>query len=276
MRRNPLTGYELYGDTSPARLSPPLRMLVGKNAKAVYAKELEGVPFPLRLVVVVLDSSVRGERFREAVTHNLSVAMREAALTGDNIVVSVIPEMDPNVPQERDPRGSPFRVSPMTPFTVLHRMYDAIIAGNGSSMAEIMGPFASTYSDLYKANKDLEFEAATLARDTLINTGRSRSANEHMLLNSQVLSVGVETAAGRMGVLGDPTQVLADLFALRSKTGRWGYNWQAQPNLKGPDYAITAFSPKMMAARQAFSDTGVEFISDLISGLKWGGYAFSI
>jgi len=257
-------------------MSPPYRMLVSKNAKAVYTRELEGVPYPLRLVVVIVDARVTGQKFRDVETENLSVAMEYAEREGDNIAVAVTREEDPQSPTPRVPRGSPLRLSPMTPFAVLHRMYDAIIAGNGSSMAEIMGPFASTYSDLYKANKDLEFEAATLARDTLITTGRFRSANEHMLLNSQILSVGVETAAGRMGVLGDPTQVLADLFALRSKTGRWGYNCQAQPNIKGPDYAITAFSPKMMAARQAFSDTGVEFISDLISGLKWGGYAFSI
>ena len=276
MRRNPLTGYELHGATSPARLSPPLRMLVGKNAKAVYTKELEGVPFPMRLVVVVLDSSVRGERFREAVTHNLSVAMREAALTGDNIVVSVIPEMDPNVPQERDQRGSPFRVSPMTPFTVLHRMYDAIIGDSASSMSEILGPNARKYSDLYDANKNLELQAGTLANDVLNKTQRYRSSRERDILTAKILSVGVNTAAGRMGVLGDPTQVLADLFALRAKTGRWDYNWNEQPSIKGPDYAITAWSPKMLAARQAFSDTGVEFISDIIFGLSWGGHAFAI
>ena len=276
MRRNPLTGYELHGDTSPARLSPPQRVLIGKNAKAVYTKELEGVPFPLRLVVVVLDSSVRGERFREAVSHNLSVAMQEAARTGENVVVSVIPEMDPNVPQEREPRGSPFRVSPMTPFAVLHRMYDAIIGGSGSSLAEIMGPSARKYSDLYKANKDLEYEAAILASDVLNKTQRYRSSRERDILTAKILSVGVNTAAGRMGVLGDATQVLADLFALRAKTGRWDYNWNAQPDIKGPDYAITAWSPKMLAAREAFSDNGVEFISDIIYGLSWGGYAFAI
>ena len=93
---------------------------------------------------------------------------------------------------------------------------------------------------------------------------------------AQLMSSGVDTAAGRLGALGDGTQVLADLFALKAKTGRWGYNPYAPPRIDPKFGTLTSWPPQVLQARIAFDEAAQHYLAALIRGLSEYGHAFLI
>jgi hypothetical protein len=104
--------------------------------------------------------------------------------------------------QPLETKGSPFRETPWTPFTLLHRLGDEL-AGADVTMSKV--PFLQKMQ-----------EAEEKAFDRL----QPRNIQEVDAL----LYKGINTQAGRLGLLNSYDQAASDLFAKYLLTGRFDYN----------------------------------------------------
>jgi hypothetical protein len=240
MRRNPLEGMTVEGSVAPSRAAEEHRPLVNRNAVALYTKALEGVPFNLHLLVVGLPAGTTAPGNSDP----LFVATRRQAQaiankTLANVAFTFVPERGEDAPP-RAPRGSAFRASPYTPFTVLHRMVDSVIGGEGPSWRELVPDHlrrALPVDRLYRLAELYDMQSRRLGYE-LARRGVSADRPQ---IDSAIMSAGVDTSAGRMGVVGNSAQVLADLFALRAKTGRWGFEPEAPLIVNGIPVAWPEF-----------------------------------
>jgi hypothetical protein len=213
---------------SPAKAEPPFVVLVKAGAEAKYKEVYNRVDLPL--AVVLRESRWDGdrgsrilrlpetrssvpfyllERSRRAVKQHKEDAALAQKLNAVLLVVSVPGRDGP----QNEPRGSAGRVSPYTPFVLLHRIGDFL--RQESSEAKGAGQLAKAGKYL----RDVE-EKRLLAHgdeDFYEVTGG----------DPLLLSKGVDTAAGRMGVLVD---VDSDLFAKWLLTGRFAYNPDSPPS----------------------------------------------
>lgn len=283
-RPNPLTGFDRLQRAAetltPGRVFAAYRPLFLPDAGAIYDKELAIVPFPLRIVVVASpnflnpDGTVRA-RERERFVQGLVDQAEEYVLgSGENIALMFISDVRPGAVAQPS-RGSPLRTSPFTPFTILHRMWDVTRTGNGPSYGDLVPREVRPVpvGDLGREETNLNTLTWNLAGRIYKDTrGAERSDSD--LIQAQLFSAGVDTAAGRMGVLGDANQVLADLFALRSKTGRWGYDPYALPTLNPKYGAVNKWPADLLDARIRFNYTAQAVIDSMIEGLSGGGFVF--
>lgn len=286
-RSNPLTGFDRLQEgaepLTPGRVFASFRPLLLPKAGEVYDKELAAVPFPLRIVVVEAPNfrDSRGNvRTRERDRFVLAVmeeAERFVVGSGENIALLILEEDVSRGSAARVQRGSPFRTSPFTAFTILHRMWDSMAAGNGPSVSDVVPEEMRSYvpGAVFRADADLSNTTQRLVEHIYKGT-KGATRDDRPLIAAQLFSAGVNTAAGRMGVLGDADQALADLFALRAKTGRWGYDPYALPTLNPKYGSISKWPEDILAARIAYNQVAQALVDDMIEGLRGGGFVFLI
>jgi hypothetical protein len=134
-------------------------------------------------------------------------------------------------------RGRFERITPYTPFTLLHRLgdeiQDFIIANENDGPEKVWDEIQENYLNAVR-------------HELLFGEKSNLSAEEkqmHWKAALQALHKGVDTAAGRMGVLPDSTQSLSDLFAKYLMTGQIAYN---PPETKDPKLAAYYKAVKAM------------------------------
>ena len=199
LRLNPLVGWEdTSGRTSRDAFEPQVPLLQ-KGAKERYAEVYNKVGLPISVLLKkgrTEDRDTSGEG-----AWDLAVA------TSSILLVIPISERDrgPLYREAGQQRGSSDRVAPFTPFMLLHRLADASIESRG--VRPLLAPFFVAYENAY-------------ARTGM----RNRPAPER----ARFLSRGVDTAAGRMGVLTE--DFVSDLFAKYLLTGRIAYSPNVPPS----------------------------------------------
>ena len=241
---NPLVGWEDLSGTSPAKAEPPFVVLVKSGAEAKYKEVYNRVDLPL--AVVLRESRWDGDRgsrllhlpetrpgklpmseqSRRAVKQHKEDAALAQKLNAVLLVVSVPGRDGP----QNEPRGSADRVSPYTPFVLLHRIGDFLRQVSSETTGALRYRLGLnkgmsttvTAGELAKAGKYLR----DIKKKRLLAHG-DEDLYEVIGEDPVLLSKGVDTAAGRMGVLVD---VDSDLFAKWLLTGRFAYNPDSPPS----------------------------------------------
>lgn len=213
LRLNPLVGWEDMSGMSPATAWEPLAALVKPGAEAKYAEVYNRVGLPLAVVLEWGGNLSRSTRFLAQQAESTQIAKRL------NAIVLSIPinkrEHKPYYATPHQRRGSMFRISPYTPFVLLHRL--------GDMMAdEVWRPRPGLL-----AVKEMQEE---------LNDAQQEWGGN--------LSRGVDTAAGRMGVLG--RDYLSDLWAKWLLTGRVAYSPTNPPPRVRKKRTSATWSPNML------------------------------
>jgi len=203
LRLNPLVGWEdTSGRTSRDALEPHVP-LVQKGAEARYAEVYNKVNLPIAVVLRPPDwfngapFGTRPTTDKERREWNTDQAVANK-LSSILLVVAVgARESRPFYTQEGQARGQRLRETPFTPFTLLHRLSDE------SQPSYVFTPEMERISRSYQ---DARYKLIGFAED---------------IAGLRLLSRGVDTAAGRMGILAD---VESDLFAKYLLTGRIAYS----------------------------------------------------
>jgi hypothetical protein len=215
LRLNPLVGWEDASGIEPRRAKEPHAVLVKPGAEAKYAEVYNRVGLPL---VVALhpdnpppyswepDREARVAAWGQAHTRR-DVADKQMAKRLNAIVLSIEVKGRGSEPFYATPdqrRGSSDRLSPYTPFVLLHRL-----------------------GDMVRLNADHP-AASKMVAELSWAAGRWRNVLYKGTSSSDTyLSRGVDTAAGRMGVIDD--DYLSDLWAKWLLTGRVAYSATTPP-----------------------------------------------
>lgn len=208
MRRNPLVGWETHADTSALRT--PFRVLLQPDAQARFGLSFSKVDFPIYVYVFV--SKTYGSSLFSFgigdVEKNVVSYLREVAKKKNAIVLCVIagegsPAKDARSKDDTQLRKTQ-RITPYTPFTLLHRLHDRISQATGGRFAwnrrDVISDAQTTWLwDKFPGASMYDAEVAAAA------------------------SKGVDTAAGRAGLL-MLSDVLSDLFAKYCLTGKVAYS----------------------------------------------------
>ena len=198
LRLNPLVGWEDLSGMSPRQAREPAMVLVKPGAEAKYAEVYNRVGLPL---AVALHPDNPYPDFAEELDRKAKVDALNA------IVLSTEVEgrgSEPFYASPQQQRGSTDRFSPYTPFVLLHRLGDVLTRG-GTDSAREPGPFGT---------------AAKMIAELRWAAGRWESNGKGRRID--YLSRGVDTAAGRMGVI--DADYLSDLWAKWLITGRVAYS----------------------------------------------------
>ena len=204
LRLNPLVGWEDASGMSSREAIEPRAPLVKAGAREKYAEVYTRVGLPLAVFIHRDDGFMRENRALDEM-----LAKRLNA-----VVLSVTVQQRTGRPfytRPEERRGSPVRTSPYSPFVLLHRMGDNLrgtVIANASRMEEELRDAAYRWTWAREVESDRE-EAALLSR-------------------------GVDTSAGRMGVLG--ADYLSDLWAKWLLTGRVAYS-PTEPPPESPEEA---------------------------------------
>ena len=196
LRLNPLVGWEDESEYSTSTVSEPYAPLVQKGARDRYAEVYNKVDLPLS--VLIRSGRRGGQRSWDS--------EMAAATSSILLVVAADPRgAGPFYREAEQRRGSSDRVAPFTPFVLLHRLADVSV--ESSKIRPSLAPFLLAYENAY-------------ARTGM----QKRPAPER----ARFLSRGVDTAAGRMGVL--TVDFVSDLFAKYLLTGRIAYSPNVPPS----------------------------------------------
>lgn len=262
-RSNPLTAFLRDTERTAGGVARPFRPLMTPRSSEFYTEKMKGVPFNLQILI--------GEDYED---EDDSISIRDRAedlaeQTGHHVAFIDINASFASAGDEE--RGHPNRVSPYTPFTVLHRMFDSILAGAGPSLSYVLAPDCGVgYDQLQVVRYRLDLEADKLVK----NLFRARWPRDAA---RRLKSAGVGTAAGRLHAFDDMGQVTADLFALKALTGRWGFDPAALPDMSGLPYELKSWPPEMLQTRREYNAAARAFIYCLIEGLRYSpGQVFEI
>ena len=224
--RNPLVGWEDLSGMSPRQAREPLMVLVKPGAEARYAEVYNRVGLPLAVVLHPAGSYPwfgpepdQQAQADAAFEHRLAeevAAEKQTAKRLNAIVLSVTVEGRLSAPYYATPdqrRGSTERFSPHTPFVLLHRLGDVLMRGGRTAASKMV---------------------TELRREARRRANKKRRRIDY-------LSRGVDTAAGRMGVIDE--DYLSDLWAKWLITGRVAYS----PTNPPPESAEEANFRNMLA-----------------------------
>lgn len=247
MRRrvgNPLVGFERPEGMSWRDVPAPEAPLWAPNAETRFREVLRNVPFDLTVLVVRPGTS---EAVRQEVHRTVAQLRPEGealgvfyAVTGSASRIQALSSDLPKWDEER--------ISPMTPFVVLHRIYDVI---------DQTFPEENFSDDL---DEDVFYGTSRLIRDAASRTSR--------------VCAGVDTAAGRHQALADDVQAMADLFAKWCITGRVAFDPHVIPEpregfVKTPKYMRDA--EKWIQARVAAVPQIKKHFERIAARLRQGG-----
>jgi hypothetical protein len=119
-------------------------------------------------------------------------------------------------------RGSFYRISPYTPFVLLHRFGDEVIDVFLRHREYKRPPVEAWMKELLDSTKALRAHSEILDAQEDI-----RARYVEIETGLKVFGRGVDTAAGRMGVIGG--DYLSDLFAKYLLTGKLAYDPENPP-----------------------------------------------
>lgn len=274
---NPLRGFTLLTDDGASSVIRPLRPLLSPRAPEMYTEQLKGVPFNLRILVVGAQEASGDDEneFEEIEAESLDTLARDLAeQTGDHVLAigaARTIDDDQESPYAAQ-RGQPERVSPYTAFTVLHRMFDTLIEAEysraGLRFGNIIVPGCPVkYADLEQLHEYVN-KASNQFAASLVDITKPGAGGIRETVIRRVISAPALTAAGRIGAFNTTEQISADMFALRAKTGRWGYNPTALPDLSGLPVRGDDLPRSLIQVRREYSEAAKTFIDCLIEGLR--------
>lgn len=201
---NPLVGWKYVGDPfMPEEIDRVSRPLFSPNAPRVYGEKLKSTILPIFVVIG------RPPSESHPGTEAIELANQEAA-RGNTVlwIKQPVASYLRSLGQSEETierrlklvRGEPSRLSPITPFTLLHRMGDVLRAEFKNEADEICR----------------SFDWVTWGAD-----------NQTLV---KYFSSGVNTLAGRSGYFSNPLEAMSDLWAKYLLTGRIDYD----PSAGGP------------------------------------------
>jgi hypothetical protein len=217
-----LEGWEKIGPMpTGASLHRVSRGLYSPRAPEVYGKALASASLPIYVLLADLpipqpppfDRHIRSSNYGAAQPLKDELDRRAAELAAQGYAVLVMEH-----PIEKDleailhkERGDRLRVNAMTPFAILHRMFDTMKRASWSrpKIDHCLWPFNHWLDGLFENNEGDDF-------------GRDRSEKEKLEMGS----TGVNTWAGRNGLL-VPNESVSDLWAKYVLTGRIDYDENA-------------------------------------------------
>jgi len=210
--RNPLVGWRNESGATPKDVHRSHKQLYSPTAERRYTKKLQRVPLDIEVVLGNNPSNLIPRELTE-----------EARRTGKTILYI-------NEPTKLTPEDAAYiqrhlnvdfdrgvaRLSSMTAFTLLHRMGDIIYEAQAeTSNADRLGTPVTTYqrqlAERFPYDVDL-YDDLQLLAEVEYDEG------------SAFLSSGVDTAAGRKGLLFNWQNVIADLWAKYLISGRVAYD----------------------------------------------------
>lgn len=221
-----LEGFERIGTLPRAsQVHAVSRGIYSPRAEEIYTERLKTARLPLYIVlgggITPEDEPLLQDRAKQLAAQGYTVlllAMPIEQYLGEGTLPPGSSEADRAFARERArtllqlPRGEFRKVSPMTPFTLLHRMGDEMRKLWWSSMLmEDVTHLYATWSNGFMSDSGLK----TLADELVFG------------------SVGVNTLAGRSGLLRIP-ETISDLWAKYVLTGRIEFDPEAKP--KGRDW----------------------------------------
>lgn len=264
--RNPLTAFMRDTDRSPSSVARPLRPLMTPRAPQFYMEELKAVPFNFRLLLVDQRES-QSEDEEDDILSPREVAEDLCMSTGEHVVVLSVDVGFLASGAEKP--GDPYRVSPFTPFTILHRMYDSLMDGSGGPpLDSVLSPECPVTS---VQMRNLQFQVDVRVRDAVDDMIDPRFARDQAIKEKcarRLTSAGVATAAGRLSAFNSMDQVSADIFALKAKTGRWGFVPEVIPDMQGLPVTSQTLPGYLVSARRQYNAGARQFIYGLIEGLR--------
>lgn len=262
-KKNPLTDFVRFTPRSAGSVARPFRPLMTPRSPELYMEKMKGVPFNLQILI----GEDEGYEDDEDYIPLRDRAQDLAEQTGHHVAFIDINAAFASAGDEE--RGHPNRVSPYTPFTVLHRIFDSLLVGSGPSLSYVLAPDCGAVYDQFDAAVG-GAEMQVFALTQLLHPSRPRVGETTSRdVARRLTSAGVGTAAGRMHAFDEPEQVAADLFALKALTGRWGYDPSALPDMSGLPYEVKSWSPELLKSRKDFNAAARKFIYCLIEGLRY-------
>jgi len=217
-----LEGWERIGPMpTGASLHRASRGLYSPRAPEVYGKALASASLPIYVLLADLpipqpppfDLHIRSPNYGAAQPLKDELDRRAAELAAQGYAVLVMERpiekgLDSVLQRER---GDRFRVSSMTPFVILHRMFDTMKRASWSrpKIDHCLWPFNNWLNGFSEDRQGDDF-------------GRDRSEQEKLEMGS----TGVNTWAGRNGLL-VPNESVSDLWAKYVITGRIDYDEHA-------------------------------------------------
>lgn len=235
LRLNPLVGWEDTSGLNAATALEPYVPLVKQGSEDTYKKVYTRVDLPI--AVAIRPPGWNGRKNRAQLLQNQEQDLALAERLGAVLLVTTVSARTKGerwYSADNQRRGSSDRLSPFTPFVLLHRLGDGL---NGES---VLSPWRSLHPHLAEIAEDLSalrrLERSAVGVDDEVETA--------------ILSRGVDTAAGRVGVLG--TDVLSDIFAKWLLTGRIAYDPVHPPSDTKQEQRyrdfLAAFLPRLMHA----------------------------
>lgn len=199
-RLNPLVGFERPAGMSWRDVYREEVPLMAPNAEVRFREVLRNIPFNLSIAVVKrrYDSSDAEEQELTILRDGLEKKGRQERVF---YAILGVQSGGARVEIRNDKKWDPERVSPLTPFVVLHRLYEILPA---------------VFPD-----DDLDLDGGSWVFHPGAESEEIRQ--RHMNLPTWICS-GVDTAAGRHHALDDHSQATADLFAKWCLTGKIAFN----------------------------------------------------
>lgn len=210
-----LEGWERIGPMpTGASLHRASRGLYSPRAPEVYGKALASARLPIYVLLADLPpdrTKIDPSSYVGPVAVELRRRADELAAQGYTVLVMDRPiEKDLGDVLQKE-RGDRMRVSSMTPFTILHRMFDTMKRASWSrqKIGDCLWFFQNWTEGYYEENVGDDF-------------GRVRSVEQKLAMGS----TGVNTWAGRHSLL-VPDESISDLWAKYVITGRIDYDEHA-------------------------------------------------
>ena len=222
--------------------------LFAPNAQERYRVALERLPFNLVIVLRETKPLYGDETESKEDMEYIDRLMEEGQRKGTLFVVEDILRRREDDADFEFPKWTPARMSPMTPFTILHRLFDEMmelgVARDSARLLQMLG------------GKE------TFALAERVGYGDTKSVVRR-LVNS-----GVDTAAGRNEGLTDSDQVLADLFAKWCITGRIAFDPTKLPPFVDPSWRE---SKEFVDIRRKAVTEMESLFSSIVARCKRGG-----
>ena len=236
MKSNPLVGYERPPNITVRDVNRESVPLISPHAERRFGEILAKVPFNLHVVVIHDVSMDAYSRAIEWVgVHNLN----KKGVETRTFYAAVLVETEREIPRSPEPaKWDVLRMSPITPFMVLHRLFE-VYGDHMEAVSDEWGDWvSSTWDDL----------GGQTVYGPRYRTGIAG------LVAKDFVSAGVDTAAGRNIALGSTGDMLADLWAKWCITGRIAFDprayparWNDAPRSAKDEAAVSAWIARRVA-----------------------------
>jgi hypothetical protein len=260
-RANPLVGYINDGELKAAEVYPPYAPLLHARAQQIFEAEYARV---------VPNIIVYFGPFSDDIIKTLKTLAREESAT----VLAVRESRKDGTPfyaRAKQQKGQPFRLTPFTAFTLLHRAGDELYLEAIKKRRENTNTYTGTLlSQLDQRLGRAEDKCRQLANDAEAR-GDLTEADRLRALAAELGTSGVNTAAGRKKLLTGMDQVFADLFAKYLMTGKVAYSYAPTGIEEVDSYYrhMTTYIPRILARMLAIMrETPILFLSDRLMELR--------